>query len=488
MQATHNIKQTFVILIFALFQFVGFSATAENSCVRVFEQSSRKQSSRNVSDSTEEYLRTTLFSLEKMRGENGLVKDAVILRRSPSGKVRVETLNPDTSPTNIAVDLLIQIELIQRDPKNSATFFSTLNQIVETLENVPHHQQTGLFYSRYTTETRTQVADRNVSSIDNLHLALALWTLKETVTTTSLSQRAEGLLNRMDFSAYYDPASGLIGGNLRYANKVWIRESYNFANLGSEARALYILGPALGLFRKLKTDEAFFRRALSALKIEMVGAGDVAALRLWDGAAFQLFFPKIFINEELYSPRFRQMFVRAGDLMVEEGQRRGLATPAAHSPSFVFNESTSSSLSEFRYKDKTGNLVVVSTDARDKHDATLAMEWESTFTPYALFMAATANPSRILPFFHGIESLGSGNSKLYDRVFGWMDAYHLEGNYTNQAVPVQLALNQGMIALSLLQIGSVDGLSPSGRALWRNAEVRTTLAMFYQWLDQKLAE
>ena len=482
MLAKHNIKQTFVILIFALFQFFGFSATAENSCIRVFEKSSR-----NVSDSTKEYLSSTLFSLEKMRGQNGLVKDAVIIRRAPSGKVRVETLNPDTSPTNIAVDLLIQIELIQRDPKNSANF-STLNQIIETLENVPHHQQTGLFYSRYTTETRTQVTDRNVSSIDNLHLALALWTLKETLTATALSQRAEGLLKRMDFSAYYDPASGLIGGNLRYENEVWIRESYNFANLGSEARALYILGPALGLFRKVNTDEAFFRRALSALKIEMVGAGDVAALRLWDGAAFQLFFPKIFINEELYSPRFRQMFVRAGDLMVEEGHRRGLATPAAHSPSFVFNESTSSSLSEFRYKDKTGNLVVVSTDARDQHDTTLAMEWESTFTPYALFMAATSNPSRILPLFHGIESLGSGNSKLYDRVFGWMDAYHLEGNYTNQAVPVQLALNQGMIALSLMQIGSVDGLSPSGRALWRNAEIRTTLAMFYQLLDQKLVE
>ncbi len=483
MLAKRNINQTFMILIFALFQFSGFSATAKNSCVRFFQKSSR-----NVSDSAEEYLSRTLYSLEKMRGENGLVNDAVVIRHAQKGPIRVETLNPDTSPTNIAVDLLIQIELIQKNTKNSAHIIFTLDRVMETLEHIPYHQQTGLFYSRYTTDVRTQVTDRNVSSIDNLHLALALWTLKESLGSTSVSQRAENLLKRMDFSIYYDSASGLIGGNLRYENDNWIRESYNFANLGSEARALYILGPALGLFRKVKTDKHFFRRALSTLKIEMLGVGDVAALRLWDGAAFQLFFPKIFINEELYSSRFRKMFVRAGDLMVEEGHRRGLVTPAAHSPSFVYNQASPSNLSEFRYKDKAGNLVIVSTDARDKHDAGLALEWESTFTPHALFMAATANPSRILPLFRDLEFLGLDTRKLYHQTLGWLDAYHLEGAFTNHAVPVQLALNQGMIALSLMQISSVDGLSPSGRALWRNAEIRETLALFYGLLDQKLDE
>jgi hypothetical protein len=472
----------FSILVGSLLPLFFSEASANDLCFQLFVKSPSPSS--HVS--TERYLTSTLRSFEMLRGENGLIKDALVLRRSPSGRLRFETLNQNTSPTNIAVDLLIQIELLQRSAKNSPEVFSRIERVLKTLEDVPHHEETGLFYSRYTTSVEAHVTDLSVSSIDNLHLALALWTLNETLPETPTSLRAKKLLERMDFSIYYDSASGLIGGNLRYENGQWMRESYNFANLGSEARALYVLGPALGLFRKLTTDEHFFERALSAMKIETTGAGDTAALRLWDGAAFQLFFPKIFINEDVYSSRLRQIFVRSAELMIDEGQRRQLMTPAAHSPSYVYNHSTGAGPSEFRYKDKTGNLVLVSSDAQDTRDPSLATDWESTFTPYALFMAATANPSRILPLFHRIENMGLNSQKLYDPSFGWMDAYHLNGPFKNNAVPVQLSLNQGMIALSLLQITSTDGLSPSGRALLANIETRKTLMTFYRLLDQKL--
>ena len=124
------------------------------------------------------YLSATLNSLEQMRGQNSLLVDTVWVENQGAGGVSVVVLNPDTSPTNIAVDLLIQAELEKADK---------VAAIVQTLEHLRYHQETGLYFSRYTTSDReSKVTDWSVSSIDNLHLALALWTIKEQYRQTDL--------------------------------------------------------------------------------------------------------------------------------------------------------------------------------------------------------------------------------------------------------------------------------------------------------------
>ena len=57
---------------------------------------------------------------------------------------------------------------------------------------------------------------------------------------------------------------------------------------------------------------------------------------------------------------------------------------------------------------------------------------------------------------------------------------------TDAIVPAQIAVNQGMVALSLLQMSSSDGLSASGRALLQNQDVQKNLKYLYQLIDQKL--
>src|SRR5258708_521807 len=67
----------------------------------------------------ERYLGDTLNSLECLRAPHGLLRDkAVVLREKPgnlqqSENCPIRTLRDPSSPTNIAFDLLIQLELYQ---------------------------------------------------------------------------------------------------------------------------------------------------------------------------------------------------------------------------------------------------------------------------------------------------------------------------------------------------------------------------------------
>ncbi len=116
---------------------------------------------------------------------------------------------------------------------------------------------------------------------------------------------AKQLFERMDFSIFYDEKSGLIGGNIKYEDKKWTREEYNFSNLGSEARLIYSEGWALGLFKNFANDANFLSKALDSLNVEVHHSEVGDLLKLWDGSAFQLYFPKLFVNEEVYSDKMR---------------------------------------------------------------------------------------------------------------------------------------------------------------------------------------
>lgn len=114
--------------------------------------------------------------------------------------------------------------------------------------------------------------------------------------------------------------------------------------------------------------------------------------------------------------------------------------------------------------------------------------WDIVFTPHAAVMAATSNPSEMAPMLAAVEKLRSGQNLMYRPGFGFMDGYHVKGVYEGQVIPVQLSLDQGMIAIALEQIQSQDGLSTTGRLLRDNDEVRSRLDEFYRLFDRKLSE
>lgn len=441
----------------------GLGRTPAPLCILLFQHAP-------IINKVDAYLGGTLNSLEAMRGSNGFLKDTIQIN---SNAKRIKTVSPMTSPTNIALDLLIQTELGHSDPNA----IKKIRKVLDTLETSRYHKDSGLFFSRYSPNLRLSVADASVSSIDNLHLALALWTIKENYPNTDIGLKASKIFERMNFSVYYNEATGLIGGNLKYNDGKWEKELYNFDHLGSEARALYSLGYALKLFKDHKLDESFVEKSIDVLDAEIYVSSHGDILKLWDGSAFQLFFPKIFINEELYSPKLKAMFISAGEHMISEGKRRGLTTPASHSAGRVGDQ----------YNDKAGDRNLVSIKNGDITNPEYAERWDQTFSPYALMMAATSNPNKFIPIFHSLESIQTNNNKFYFENLGFMDGLHLNEQIKDQVVPMQISVNQGMMALSLLQIKSRDQMTPSGRSLFNNKEVRARLRFFYSKLEKKIS-
>jgi hypothetical protein len=462
--------------VFSILILTSSLSAAANSRVEVAPCETLLETFPSVVPQAREYLNGTLMSLEQMRGEGGLLADTVEVRQRKVQPFRVHVLHAGTSPSNIAMDLLIQSEM------NAEV---KLSRILKILEGLPYHEPTGLFFSRYHVGREGAVLDESVSSIDNFHLALALWTLSETAVDAALSQRARRLFERMDFSIYLDPATGLIGGNLVFRDNRWIKEAYNFANFGSEARALYSAGWALGLFRQYDFELSYLEKAMQSVQLEVMSSASGPLMRLWDGAAFQLFFPKIFVGEQSFSENMQRMYVAAGDFMISEKVRRKLIAPAAHSAGRV-RVTEQSSDQEGAYRDKSGHLALVSTDNSDTSSPTLRHFWEATFAPNAFFMAATAAPETLLPYLKELEGVESRSGRFFIREIGFMDGLHVENQLQDPVVSAQLSLNQGATALSLFAILSKDGLNVSARALNSNPVTKQRLKIFYELFDQKV--
>jgi hypothetical protein len=93
-----------------------------------------------------------------------------------------------------------------------------------------------------------------------------------------------------------------------------------------------------------------------------------------------------------------------------------------------------------------------------------------------------------MPILKTLEITQSGNDLLYRQGLGWMDGLHVTGTLMGQVVPAQLAINQGMVSLSLLQMLSPDGLGASGRAIFKNTKVRKRMKYAYKILEEKITE
>lgn len=436
------------------------------------------------------YREDTLRGLEQMRNpESGLIRDKILVLPARQGAIRTKVLNNNTSATNIGIDIINQLGELFR-PGRMSVATARLEGIISAMEKMDRHKDTGLFYSWYSTEKDLRVVNRDVSSVDNVHLALALWATKEKVPLTDLGRRAGRLFETLDFSKFYDPKTGLMGGNFKFDGTKWKLEDYRFANAGSEARAVYSLTWALGLLRS-RPDPEFVTKAMKSLKAEMFtwqdGTEAGRILRTWDGGAFQLLLPKLLINEEKYSPELAKSFSSYGRYVVSEGKRQGLKVPAAHSASnYGIDDHAFSAVPA--YEGKAGSPALVSKDHVDFNETKKRKLWDIVFTPHAAFMAATSNFSEIAPMLGAAEKLRSGQNLMYRPGFGFMDGYHVKGVYEGQVIPVQLSLDQGMIAIALEQIQSQDGLSTTGRLLRDNDEVRSRLDEFYRLFDRKLSE
>lgn len=413
------------------------------------------------------YAKDTVNGLSLMRGLNGLLVDKIQIL--PSHRIKV--LNAHTSPSNVALDILVQLELLSSSSHLNAK--KNLEKILETLNKIEFHKESGLFFSWYNTDLSSLVADRNVSSIDNLHLALALFTVSKSSDPT-LASKARSLFKRMNFSIFYEPSSHLIGGNLRYGNETWVREAYNFSNAGSEARSLYSIGWALDLFGPYSKNSDFVTKGIEALDMEIYQSSYGNILKLWDGGGFQLLLPKLLIGEDIYSPQMKQSFEAYGQYIISEGKRRRIPLPTGHSACGYAIDSN------LDYNGKAGNLALVSEKNHDVFEQDFKENWDNVVSPHILVMAATTDPKTYIPILKQAEMLGDGDNALYAQGLGWLDAIHVTGESRGKVVPVQLSLDQGMIALSTMTPTSI-----SARALYDDIAVRKKLEMFYRYFDQR---
>ena len=478
----------FAALQFALFSSSAFAHTTHLECQDLFTRAQFSTKETLGFDhvlQVQTYLDDTVNSLNQMRGENGLVNDTIWIENKDDGAHTIRAVQSDTSPTNIASDLLVQTELLIRSGDKAAGL--NLSRILNTLKTLARHTDSGLFFSWYSTHQTSTVSNYAISSIDNMHLAIALWTIKETFPGTELARQAEELFSPMDFSMYYDVPTGLIHGNFAFNEGTWTRDAYNFANIGSEARILYTAGWALGLFKNYSHHSDFVTRACKALECEILKTDQGMLLRLWTGSAFQLFFPKMFVGEQSFSAALKKIYERDGNYMVAEGLRRGLPLPAGCSPCVIGLAEEKDKVYSL-YNANAGNIGLVSTDNRDVQNPAATMTWESAVTPNALVMAATSNIAEFLPLLKQSENLKSGNNPLYMPGMGWADAINVSGPLAGNVVPTQVAVNQAVIAMSLLQMLSSDGLSASARAFLKNPTVHKDLNLAYQIVDGKLVE
>ena len=139
------------------------------------------------------------------------------------------------------------------------------------------------------------------------------------------------------------------------------------------------------------------------------------------------------------------------------------------------------------YRDKAGNPELVSSGNQDINDPHLRGHWDATAAPSAMLMAAAAAPDTWVPILTRMEKINSAGNPLYVTGLGWMEGVHVRGELTGTVVPSIVSLNHGMIALSLFQALSDDGLGVSGRAIWNDPTVRTKLNLYFQLFEKKAA-
>jgi hypothetical protein len=425
------------------------------------------------------YFRDTYASLECMRAGTRLVADWAEIGPATGAVCPLASRSVFTSPTNIALDLLVQREAWDL-PEYRERAAESISRTIGTLQVLERHGASGMFHNWYSVGdpgAAARVADPFLSSVDNLHLAYALWVIARTGPEESRAV-AQRVFLSMDFGVFHDPHDGLFVGGARLVAGEVIPEKWKYRYFGSEARSLYAIGWALGLVRS----PDFASQALRSIHADVLSWSQPdqihRLLALWDGGAFQLLLPRLLIAEERYSSQLAKMFVAYGRYIVDQGEKRGLPVPAAHS---------ACQFDRLGYQGKAGSVGLVAPANGDVLNPHLRERWEAVFTPHAAMLAAPLLPLELSDALVRAESLSDGKVSLYREGLGWMDALHVQGPRKGEVVPIQLALDQAMIALASAQLLAKDGMTAGARALHADPETRSRLEGFYRLVDQRLS-
>ncbi len=364
------------------------------------------------------YLKDTLASFELMRGKTGLVKDSVWICYDEDLK-RPNFMDTEqlTSPTNIGLDLILLSERLIYGTEDKAPVKATLAKLLQTLATIDYNHETGLFFRTYWPDTG-KVLDIHLSSVDNVHLAYGLWTVGAAFRDSEpeLAATARRLFDRMDFSAFYNEKTGLIGGNLRPADEdnakftrgnpqgKYVRDAFDYKYFGSEARSLYALGFALQIYKKAARDDRDFDQkilgpAIAGTIAEVTShdtrGGALKLMRTWDGGGFQALLPGVLVREELYSPVLGELHANYAKRLLDDAGAKGV--PSAHSASAfgvrglrIFRTGDASFDQGLPiYNGAAGHVDMVATIHEDVNLPDMRRYWDIAYTPHPAFMAAS---------------------------------------------------------------------------------------------------
>lgn len=255
----------------------------------------------------------------------GLVVDQVkVLRRASGvGDCPVRVTTEATSPTNIALDILLQLEAHARARSTDEALHieALLYRIVRSLGKIPYEPVSGLFHNRFLPSliesypATNPIADPMVSSVDNLHLVMSLWAITQYFPGTQLAERAEAIFARMDFSVFYKEENGLWHGALYKQGDTFVVGDWTYTHLGSEARTIYSMAAG---WNWMKSDPEYFAKIRANAIAEPFRLGGYHLMRTWDGGAFQLLLPSLLVGEEKYSRSLERIFSDYAKLVLDQ--------------------------------------------------------------------------------------------------------------------------------------------------------------------------
>ena len=388
------------------------------------------------------YLKDTLAGLEKMRGKTGLIKDSIWVCwdqdwQQPNFRATEEL----TSPTNIGLDIILLTQRsLDGDGEDAATAKATLAKLMAMLATIDYHHDNGMFFRTYWPDTG-KPADINLSSVDNLHLAFGLWVAAQTFRTVdaTISGIAQRLFDRMDFSDFFNTKTNLIGGNMRPIGEnpsagkkgdpqgKFVRDAFDYKYFGSEARSLYAIGWALGLYKKAESsitdfDQLLLKQGIDGTVAEIAtlpyATGPLRVLRTWDGGGFQALLPAVLIREDLYSPVLGELHRNYAQRLLNDSEKSGV--PAARSASAFgvrglrLFRSNDAAFDEGLpiYNGAAGHVDMVATMHADVQDPRVRAYWDLAYTPHPAFMAASfardaASAGKFAELFKQNEALNS---------------------------------------------------------------------------------
>lgn len=412
-----------------------------------------------------DYLAVTYQALECLRAPTGLLKDRAFFQAANANEeCSLSTpKHAETSPTNIALDLILQMDLL-KNPIYQERAAENLKRVLTTLSTMPFHAASGLFFNRYDQDNPQTVAQSYVSTVDNMHLYLALWTLSQEPFHNAV---ASALVRRMNFKSLVEESTGLLFGGLEYANDTWKPVGWTYRHMGSEARIGYFLGHVLDLFPTEMSPKNWIveKIRLHENKEQLV---------LWDGGAFQLLLPELLVSESFYSAQFRTYFANYLDYIYFEQKRRNLLSPAAHSASQILVEGDA-------YNGFSGSRALVSRLNANLLDVGIAAHWEEIMSPHALFLAGLADWPRVLRSLVKLEQhFDLTQVPFYNQKLGWFDGVYVEGPQRGRIVPAILALDDLMIALVSVRILAEEKQLATALAISKNPKLRRKAESFFR--------